>query len=359
MSTATTVPVTRTMDGDQLSADDAWTTLRRHGRRALLADAFVRFRYADGFSHARALGLQICLAFLPFTIAVVGLAGTLHQQRLGHVIEHTLTKLTPGASEGLFDAALRNRHEGVGGQLALFLGLVAGVVSLATAMGQIERGANRIYGIERDRPGRAKYLQAFLMAVTVGLLAMVGFLLIVAGSATGNSLAATYHWSASTLTAWNFARWPTGLMLALASVTVIFARSPHRRQPGGTWLAIGSAVSLLLWLALTGLLALYVAKSSLFGSTYGPLTGVIALLVWANLSAVALFLGLSFSAQLEAVRAGVPEPATPPVRRRGRRRLDGKAIGYDAEGSLDRARHGRHNSRARLRNMATSGGRRV
>ena len=354
MSIATAVPVTRTMDGEELSADDAWTTLRNHGRRTLFGDSFVRFRYADGFSHARALGLQICLAFLPFTIAVVGLAGTVHQQRLGDVFKHTLTKLTPGASQGLFGAALSTRHHGAGGQFALWLGLIAGVVALTTAMGQVERGANRIYGIERDRPSLAKYTRAFVMAVTAGLPAMVGFLLIVAGSAAGHSLAAAYRWPASTLTAWDLTRWPAGVAVALAAVTVLFARSPHRRQPGGSWLAIGAAISLVLWFALTGLLALYVAKSATFGSTYGPLTGVIALLLWANLSSIALFLGLAFSAQLEAVRAGAFEPATPPAPTRRTRKAR-----HDQPGSLDRPRHGRRDSRAGLRDVATAGPRRV
>jgi uncharacterized BrkB/YihY/UPF0761 family membrane protein len=69
-------------------------------------------------------------------------------------------------------------------------------------------------------------------------------------------------------------------------------------------------VSLALWLLLTGLLALYVTKGGSFGNTYGPLTGIFALLLWANLSSVALFLGVAFAAQLEAVRAGSPEPTS-------------------------------------------------
>ena len=69
-------------------------------------------------------------------------------------------------------------------------------------------------------------------------------------------------------------------------------------------------MSLALWLLLTGLLALYVAEGASFGTTYGPLTGIFALLLWANLSSVALFLGVAFAAQLEAVRAGVPAPAS-------------------------------------------------
>lgn len=307
MSSATRVPETRTMSGDELSADDAWTTLRRHGRWKLLRNAFVRFRFADGFSHARALALQICLSVVPFTVALLGLAATLHQQKLGDVLKHTLTKLTPGASDTLLEAAFKGRS-GAGGQIALWLGLAAGIVSVTTAMGQIERGANRIYGIERDRSSVSKYGRAIVMALTVGLLTMLGFLLIVAGSATGQSLAAAYHWSSSARTAWEFTRWPLGIALALGSVTVVFSFAPKRRQPGGTWLAIGATISLVLWLVFTVLLALYVSKSSTFGSTYGALTGVLALLIWGNLSGLALFLGFAFSAQLEAVRAGAPEP---------------------------------------------------
>ena len=46
-----------------------------------------------------------------------------------------------------------------------------------------------------------------------------------------------------------------------------------------------------------------------FGETYGPLAGVIGLLLWTLLTALALFLGLAVAAQLEAVRAGRPAPA--------------------------------------------------
>ena len=45
-----------------------------------------------------------------------------------------------------------------------------------------------------------------------------------------------------------------------------------------------------------------------FGATYGPIAGTIGVLLWTFLTSIALFFGLSFAAQLEAVRAGVPEP---------------------------------------------------
>lgn len=45
-----------------------------------------------------------------------------------------------------------------------------------------------------------------------------------------------------------------------------------------------------------------------FDDTYGPLTAVMALLSWANLTGIALLAGIALAAQLEAVRAGRIDP---------------------------------------------------
>jgi YihY family inner membrane protein len=299
------------MGGDELSADDAWTTLRRHGGWRLTADSVRRFREADGFSHSRALALQLCLAVLPLGVALVGLSRALGGAGLGEVLVRTLRDLSPGASRSVVNEAVRaGEQRASAGHLALWLGLLAGIVSLTIAMGLIERGANRIYGVETDRSGRAKYTRACVLGVTAGFAGLVGFLVLLAGSSMAAAFAHVYfHGSPGFRTAGEIGRWPVGILLALLSFTVLFARSPNRRQPGQSWLAVGAGVALLLWLVFTAALALYVSHSSTFGSTYGPLTGVIALLIWANLTSVAIFLGLSFAAQLEAIRAGVARRA--------------------------------------------------
>ena len=62
------------MGEGERSADHAWQALRRHGPRRLLRDAFLRFRSGDGFSDARALGLQLRLAAVPLLIAAISSA---------------------------------------------------------------------------------------------------------------------------------------------------------------------------------------------------------------------------------------------------------------------------------------------
>jgi len=110
-------------------------------------------------------------------------------------------------------------------------------------------------------------------------------------------------------TAWAIARWPLGAFLVAAAVALLFKVSPRRPQPSAAWLALGSTLAVLLWFAFTGVLALYVEATRGFGETYGPLAGVIGLMLWAFVSALALFFGLAVAAQLEAERAGVPDPS--------------------------------------------------
>jgi len=71
----------------------------------------------------------------------------------------------------------------------------------------------------------------------------------------------------------------------------------------------GGGVAVLLTLLVTGALAVYVHVSPSFGSTYGPLAGIVALLLWSLLSAMAFFFGVAVCAQLEALRAGDHRPA--------------------------------------------------
>ncbi|MCW3843459.1 YihY/virulence factor BrkB family protein [Micromonospora yasonensis] len=312
MSSTKLVPETRLMSAEELSADDAWHTLRRHGGWCLVRDAFIRFRYGDGFSHSRAFALQLCLAVVPFLIALTGLITDLGADQGGKVVADTVLALTPGQSESVVHELLADReHTERAGEVALALGLLTGLVALTTVMAQIERGANRIYGVERDRPALAKYLRAAVLALVAGVPALAGFLILVGGRAMGDSVRRHYEWGSFANAAWDVVRWPLSLGLTVLAVAVLFRRAPRRKQPGLSWLFFGAGIATVLWWLASLLLAGYVKYGTGFGQTYGALTGMMALLLWANLTGMALFGGLAFAAQLEAMRIGVEEPAQP------------------------------------------------
>jgi YihY family inner membrane protein len=306
MSTAAKVPETW-----ELTGDDARETLLETGRWQLIKDSFVRLRAADGFSHARSLAFVTSLVLVQGLIALVGFASAFGELRVSREIVAAIEATIPGpAGELLTDTVKQAREVGTDHRfLPLLLGLIGTLVTGATAMGQIERGFNRIYGVERDRPTLVKYGRALVLAVGAGTGLALAFLVFAFGrrsETAGGALQA----------AWPYLRWPLGLVVATLALAALLQWAPRRRQPAWSWLRYGAAISVAGWVIVTGALGAALSLSSSFGDTYGPLAGIVALQIWTLLSAIAIFFGAAVAAQLEAVRAGEPKPRVEPAQER-------------------------------------------
>jgi len=303
MGTATTVP--QTFD---VSGDSPLRTLGGVGWGRLIRDSIARFRAGDGISHSRALAFQVTLTMIPALIASVGLATVLDQDGIRQTMREVLVGLAPGQSQQVISQAFREGAES--GTNALLAGLAAALISGTAAMAQIERGANRIYGLDGDRPWLPRLVLAFVLALTSGLLIAAGFVLLVAGRTIAEAGQLSGGWSDALVTAWLVGRWPVGVIAVLAAFSLLFRFAPNRRQPPASWLAIGAGVAVGLWVLFSFGLAVYLTATGAFGDTYGQLAGMIGVLLWAFLTSLALFLGVAVCAQLEAERAGSPTPTT-------------------------------------------------
>ena len=148
VTTARTVPVTTEMDGDELDAGDAWRVARRVAPPA--ASSFVRFRYGDGFSQPGARA--------PGGAGRRPVPARADRARRGHrlraavaVVARTIESVSPSKAAGRWPArwsAMRRARRRV--EIALGFGLVFALVSMTTAMAQVERRHQPIYGIRRD-----------------------------------------------------------------------------------------------------------------------------------------------------------------------------------------------------------------
>jgi len=301
MSTANVVPETW-----ELTGDDARRVLHDASVRRVVTDAAMRFRWSDGFSHSRALAFQLVLSFIPGVLVLVGFAALTHNTALSRTIIGTIVALVPGPAGDVFKQAANQGAGAVSGDgnlAALITGAVAMLISSSTAFGQIERGANRIYGVEKDRPALRKYAMAVALALSVGVLLAVAFVLLAAGRAVTSSL----H-SGLSRTVWVVGRWPLGAVLLAVGYACVFKLSPKRRQPALSWLLVGALVAVVLNVVSSVVLSAYLNLSGSFGDTYGPLAGFLGVMLWAYLVSIGLYLGLAFAAQLEAVRAGKGAP---------------------------------------------------
>ena len=270
----------------------ARSTARRTGAAGSLPGAVVRrFLDADGTSHTRALAYETILISLSGFLGLIGLASVLGIEQVRVTVQHMAATMSPGPSGKLLEQAAR--QGATSGTAAAVFGLLAALGAGTLAMAQVERSANRLAGVA-DRPAARRFVRAFALAVSAGLLLATGATLLAGGAA----LASGFGWRDTAISVWSVARWPLGVLVVSAAIWLLFRSAPRReiRPPRALWTAIGVAV--VLWVLFTGGLALYLSIGG--GSTYGPLMAVVALLLWSLLTSLALHLGLSVGYELRS-----------------------------------------------------------
>ncbi len=301
MSVVTHVPETHELDGD-----DVRQALTRAEYLALFRDAFIRFRYADGFSYARSMAFQLVLTIIPGIALAVAVAARLGEGRFQSALRSIIESLAAGPAG---DVLLRVFEQGndvaaLNRTAVIVTAAIVTLVSAATSMAQFQRGASRIYGVMSDRPTVRRYAHATVLALSVGILLTIAFVALVLGGGLYDFFGESTSWL-------RWGRWVVGLIILPVAIAALYRAAPNRRQPAVAWLTSGSTVGVVLWFLVSWLLALYLNASTTFGQTYGPLAGVIGFMMWAQLSSIALLYGLAVAAELEADRAGVDEPTRP------------------------------------------------
>jgi uncharacterized BrkB/YihY/UPF0761 family membrane protein len=293
------------------------TEVRQRGIGRLTGDVLRRFKEADGMSHARALGYQSMFAMLSGFIGLVGLASVLDIAGVRGTIIELSKSIAPGPSGQLLQEAAR---QSTGGGTAAFIGLGAALISGALAMAQIERSANRLSGRTQDRPAGRRFLVALGLALSAGLLVALGLLILGGGSA----VATGFGWKGAASDAWMVLRWIIGISAAAIGIYLLFRWTPEKPLGPRGALFAGVSVSLVLWVLFTIALTVWFSVSS--GSqTYGPLLSVIALLLWAGATSLALHLGMALSAELASERSSVTAAANERIRD-----ADGRHAGVSA-----------------------------
>ena len=259
-----------------------------------------RFLHADGTSHTRALAYSTMLVMISGFIGLLGLASLMNVEEVRGVVLELGKRISPGPSGEILQEAARSgaRHA----TTAAVLGLAAAAIGGTIAMAQVERTGNRLAGSDRDRRLVPRWVIAFVLAVTVGLVFAAGGMALGAGKAipTGTG------WSDELRGAWSVARWPIGVLVVSVAILLMYRFAPRSRLGPWSSLIWGAVVAVVLWVGFTALLSLYFSLSS-DSSPYGPLLSIVALLLWSMLGSLALGIGMATSAELSHAPRSEPE----------------------------------------------------
>ncbi len=256
------------------------------------------------------------LAFFPAMAFLVGALG------LFHLFDDVKRLLDPIAPNGVikFISSLQRDSGGGTSAAAFVIGFFGAVWAASGAMGSVIKAVNRANERQETRPFWKVRAIAILLVVTTGITTAGVFLLIVVGGSLGDAIAKKAHLGGAFDWTWAVLRWPVAFCAILLFFGLVYYLAPNKEQRGWKWITPGSLVGGILWLALSGLFALYVTFAGNYTKTYGTIASGVILLLWLNYSAFALLYGAELNSELDRqadVRAAGGEQAglTKPARR--------------------------------------------
>jgi membrane protein len=244
---------------------------------------------------AQQVAYSSLLAFFP---AVIFLVGLLDLVGAYDSLQEFLNPVAPQAVTDLIEQ-LQKDSSGRGSVTVIVLGAFGAVWAATGAMGSIVKAVNRAYDRVETRPFWKVRLIAILLVGASGLVTAGMLLMIVFGGKLGEAIAEKAGLGSAFTWAWDLLRWPLAFVIVLLLFALIYYLAPNTDQRSWKWITPGSLVGAVMWLALSGLFALFTAFSDSYSATYGTLAGGIILLLWLNFSAWAILFGAELNAELD------------------------------------------------------------
>ncbi|MFN2389255.1 MAG: YihY/virulence factor BrkB family protein [Actinomycetota bacterium] len=235
---------------------------------------------------AAGMAYYMFLAIFPAVIAFVGLLGLVDVTRgvVADLAASARATLPTGAGDIVADAIRAaddpSQRTAV---VAALTGIAVALWSASSGMVALQAGLDVAYDIPEERRFLKKRAVALLLIVATGALGGVPSPFFTFGDT-----------AIFTVIGWG---------LTFCALTVLFALfyhlGPNRTSPGWKWVSPGGVVGAILWALVSLGFGFYVERFSSYGETYGPFAGIIVLILWLYLSALAILIGGELNAELE------------------------------------------------------------
>jgi membrane protein len=261
-------------------------------------------------THAAAMSFFMVFALFPAFLFLVALVGLLPAtDALERLLSYTEQVLPPDAAS-FVGRTLAQLREGASTPL-LSLGAAAALWAASSGMVSVINALNIAYRVAEPRAWWKRRLVAVVLTVGLTVFMVTALVLVVFGGWLGGAIAAALGLGPLFTMAWPLLHWLAVVCCVTLGVGIVFRYAPA--QPlHWRWLAPGSVIAVLAWVATSLGLRLYVTHFDSYNATYGSIGGMIVLMLWLFLSNVALLVAAEMNSVIEeffGTRRGVLAPS--------------------------------------------------
>jgi membrane protein len=184
-------------------------------------------------------------------------------------------------------------------------------VAIALALWSASSGmaaSEEALDVAYDVPASRKFVKKRAVALVLTFVALglggIATALLVFGQPLGVAVSKAVSLGGVFPVLWTIVRWALTVLVVVTLFAVFYYLGPNRRPPTWKWVSPGGIVAAIIWLAASVGFSFYVSNfGGSYGKTYGSLAGVVILMLWLYLSALALLFGAELNGELEREKA--------------------------------------------------------
>ena len=255
---------------------------------------------------AAQLAYYFFLALFPALLFITAIVSFIPVTGLLDAITGMLARVAPGEVLSIVqDQILKIAHEKNGGLLTI--GMLGTIWSTSSGVTAIIDTLNQAYDIQESRPWWKVRLLALGLTLALALFIVISFALVLVGPTLAEKVAVWLHVGPAFEWTWKILQWPVVFSLVTFAMAMIYYYAPDAEQEW-IWITPGSIIATLLWLLISLGFKFYVVQFTSYNATYGAIGGVIVLMLWFYVSALAVLIGAELNAEIEHASPYGKEP---------------------------------------------------
>ncbi len=258
----------------------------------------------DLLNRAYELAYNFLLAVFPMLLVLLALLGIFASE--GSTLRNDLfyyfqVALPPSAYQLVTHTLDEIVRASGGGKLTF--GLIFALYSGSAGMTQLMTTLNAAYAVRERRSWIKIHLISLGLTLAISILIIAALFLVVGGGYVLNLVAQHFGMSAVAYVGVKVVQWVFALAFVVFAFAVIYYFAPNIYEQHWYWITPGSLVGVVIWVAASAGLRLYLHFANSYSKTYGSLGAVMILMLWFYVTGLAFLIGGQINATIEHAAA--------------------------------------------------------